>query len=175
MLSDKITLVTVTLPERKSMLMEQLESVSLQTMAPAAHIIVKDDGRGFIETINRAVSMVDTEYLCLVDDDDLLLENHVETLHNNLGADVVWTWCEVQGRSWNPNSGYQPGRLQRENYIPSNHAMRRQKFNSVGGYREGQGHPDHDILRRLEAAGATFHNVPEVTWVYRFHGSNMSQ
>lgn len=175
MLSDKITLVTVTLPQRAEMLLEQQTTVAKQIMQPAAHIIVKDDGRGFVQTINRAVSLVDTEYFCLVDDDDLLLENHVQLLHENLVADVVWTWCEVQGRSWSPNSPYRPNVLQSMNYIPSNHAMRKKIFDSVGGYREISGHPDHDILKRVETARGSFYNVPVITWVYRFHGSNMSQ
>jgi hypothetical protein len=169
-----LTLVTVTLPERKGMLGEMLASVAGQTVMPDAHVIVWDDGRGFVGTVNRAVGLVDTDYFCLVDDDDLLLPNHVETLKGNLQADVVWTWCEVRGRSWNPNSGYQPGVLQQQNYIPSNHACRTELFRRVGGYRHGQ-HPDHGFLARAEQAGATFLNVPTVTWVYRFHGGNMSQ
>jgi hypothetical protein len=31
------------------------------------------------------------------------------------------------------------------------------------------------MLKRCESAGADFHNVSEVTWVYRFHGGNTSQ
>ena len=57
-----------------------LTSVSQQTLPPANHIVLRDDGRGFVETVNRAVSLVDTEYFCLVDDDDLLLPHHVEAL-----------------------------------------------------------------------------------------------
>jgi hypothetical protein len=80
----------------------------------------------------------------------------------------------VQGRDWNPNQGYEPGKLQRENYIPSNMVMRTSLWREMGGYREGVGHPDWDMLRRCESAGADFYNVPDVTWVYRFHGKNMS-
>jgi glycosyltransferase involved in cell wall biosynthesis len=156
------------------MLPEMQESVAAQTVLPAAHVVVWDDGAGFEATVNRAVSMVETDYYCLVDDDDLLLPNHVETLTSNLTADVVWTWCEVVGRDWNPNSGYTPGVLQERNYIPSNHAFRTALFRELGGYRLGR-HPDHDFLKRAESSGANFLNVPKVTWVYRFHGENMSQ
>jgi hypothetical protein len=110
-----------------------------------------------------------------VDDDDLLLPHHVETLTGNLsGADIVWTWTEVRGRSWNPNAAYTPGRLSHENYIPSNMAMRTGLWRELGGYRSGPQHPDWDMLQRCENSGATFVNVPEITWVYRFHGQNMS-
>ena len=169
-----LTLVTATLPEREGMLAELMDSVSKQTVAPAYHIIHEDDGRGFVDTVNEAVSLVQTDYFCLVDDDDLLLPNHVETLTNNLVADIVWTWVRVEGRNWNPNRGYERGVLQHHNYIPSNMAMRTGLWRELGGYRHGPKHPDWDMLQRCEDAGATFHNVPEITWVYRFHGGNMS-
>lgn len=168
-----LTLVTVTQEKRRGMLPEMVATVADQTVLPAAHVLVWDRGSGFVASVNRAVSMVDTGYFCLVDDDDLLMPDHVETLVGSLSADVVWTWCEVVGRSWNPNSGYMPGVLQTQNYIPSNHAFRTQLFHDLGGYRPA-GHPDHDLLARAEAAGASFLNVPKVTWTYRFHGGNMS-
>jgi glycosyltransferase involved in cell wall biosynthesis len=169
-----LTLVTVTQPKRRNLLPEMLATVAQQTVLPDAHLMVWDHGAGFEASVNRAVGMVETDYYCLVDDDDLLLPDHVETLKANLSADIVWTWTEVRGRNWNPNSLYQPGVLQQRNYIPSNHAFRTDLFRELGGYRKGAGHPDHDLLARAEAAGASFLNVPKVTWVYRFHGGNMS-
>ena len=169
-----LTLVTVTQEKRRSMLPEMQATVAAQTELPDAHIIVWDKGAGFEATVNRGVGMVETDYYCLVDDDDLLKPNHVQTLTSNLKADVVWTWCEVVGRSWNPNSGYVPGLLQHQNYIPSNHAFRTDLFRDLSGYRTVAGWADHDLLKRAELAGATFFNVPEITWTYRFHGGNMS-
>ena len=34
--------------------------------------------------------------------------------------------------------------------------------------------PDWDFMKRAETHGAVFLTVPVITWVYRFHGSNMS-
>jgi hypothetical protein len=170
-----LTLVTVTQEKRRKLLAEMTASVLEQTVLPDAHVMVWDKGAGFEATVNRAVGMVETEFFCLVDDDDLLLPNHVETLTNNLAADVVWSWVEVRGRDWNPNSDYVPGLLQKQNYIPSNHAFRTDLFHKLGGYRKVSGHADHDLLKRAENAGASFLNIPTVTWVYRFHGDNMSQ
>jgi glycosyltransferase involved in cell wall biosynthesis len=171
----ELTLVTVTQERRRTMLPEMQQSVAGQTVLPSAHVVVWDHGAGFEATVNRGVRMVETEYYCLVDDDDLLKPDHVETLTKNLTADVVWTWCEVVGRSWNPNSGYVPGLLQSHNYIPSNHAFRTALFRELGGYRKVAGWADHDLLKRAEQAGATFLNIPKVTWTYRFHGGNMSR
>jgi hypothetical protein len=174
---SELTLVTATLPDREEFRREMFATIMDQTMKPATHIIVHDTGRGFVETVNFAVSQVTTEFFCLVDDDDLLKPHHVETLSNALNPfnDIVWTWCEVQGRDWNPNQGYEPGKLQTANYIPSNMAMRTSLWNRLGGYREGHGHPDWDLLKRAENFGASFLNIPEITWVYRFHDSNMSR
>lgn len=169
-----LTLVTVTQPKRRNLLPEMLQTVAQQTVLPDAHIILWDHGAGFEASVNRAVGMVETDYYCLVDDDDLLLPDHVETLNANLSADIVWTWVEVRGRDWNPNSNYVPGLLQNQNYIPSNHAFKTELFRSLGGYRQVAGWADHDLLKRAEQAGSTFLNVPKVTWVYRFHGGNMS-
>jgi hypothetical protein len=171
-----LSLVTATLPGRADLLREMLDSVAGQTISPACHIVMRDHGAGFVDTVNRAVAVVDTEFFCLVDDDDLLLPNHVELLSQHLTQpnDIVWTWCEVRGRDWNPNQGYEPGVLQTRNYIPSNMAMRTTLWRSMGGYRDGVGHPDWDMLKRCESAEAEFLNIPQVTWVYRFHGANMS-
>lgn len=169
-----LTLVTVTHPRRRDFLSGMVASVAGQTVLPAAHLMVWDHGDGFEATVNRAVGMVETDYYCLLDDDDLLLPDHVETLTANLTADIVWTWTRVEGRDWNPNSGFVPGLLQNVNYIPSNHAFRTGLFRELGGYRQVAGWADHDLLKRAESSGATFLNVPKVTWVYRFHGGNMS-
>jgi hypothetical protein len=168
-----LTLVTVTRGQRPEMIVEMYGSVAGQTVAPAAHLTVFDDGAGYAATVTRAVRMVETGWFCLVDDDDLLLPNHVELLAGNLSADVVWTWCEVRGRRWSPNEPYQPGVLQGRNYIPANHACSTDLFRFLDGYRDAE-HPDHDFLARAEQSGATFLNVPTITWVYRFHGGNMS-
>jgi len=87
----------------------------------------------------------------------------------------VWTWCRVEGRPWNPNSHYEPGRLQLENYIPSNCAFKTDLWLDLGGYNNSEQHPDWNMLKRAETHGATFLNIPEVTWTYRFHGGNTSQ
>lgn len=177
-ISDKITIITTTLPERASMLEEMIKSHESQTMKAADHIIITDQGDGLVKSTNLAVEKVCTEYFCIVDDDDILYPNHIETLHNNLTADIVWTWCHVVGREISFSSPYTFGRLQTEPYITNNHAMRTELFKSMGGWRNKDisevPHPDWDMQRRCERNGATFLNVPEITWEYRFHGSNTS-
>lgn len=167
--ASRITLVTASMPDRSHLLAEMMASVASQTVLPAAHYILIDD-RGVVPKLNELLSKVTTEYVVQVDDDDIIYPNHIETLDANLDADVVWTWCDVIGRDWSPNEEYQPGMLQSRNYIPANHARRMDKVREVGGivdYAPGD-YEDWNLLRRLESGGATFKNVPEITWAYRF-------
>jgi len=167
--ASRITLITASMPDRSELLAEMLATVAAQTVLPAAHLIVIDD-RSLVPKLQELAAKVTTEYMVQVDDDDIIYPNHIETLNDNLEADVVWTWCDVTGRSWNPNEPHQPGVLQSRNYIPSNHARRVSAVESVGGFlpQVGGDFEDWNLLRRLETAGATFKNVPIVTWQYRF-------
>lgn len=169
--SNRITLVTASLSERSSLLCEMINSVSLQVVKPSQHLIVVDD-KHLVPKLNKMIEIASTEYVVQVDDDDLLYPNHVQVLNDNLVADVVWTWCDVTGRNWDPNQGYRKGELAHGNYIPSNCAIRREALLAVGGHDEAARHHDHDLLQRLEAAGCSFHNVPIKTWNYRFGLSN---
>ena len=167
--ASRITLVTASMPDRSHLLGEMLASVAAQTTLPAAHLILIDD-RGVVPKLNELLAKVTTEFMVQVDDDDIIYPNHIETLNANLDADVVWTWCDVTGRDWSPNEAYQPGVLQHRNYIPANHARRMDKVREVGAmvdYVSGD-FDDWHLLRRLESGGATFKNVPEITWNYRF-------
>jgi hypothetical protein len=173
--SALITLVTASLPKRAAMLREMLVSVEAQVLLPDRHLIDVSVGP-VVPKLNGMLSLVDEGWVVQVDDDDLLYPQHVEVLAANLRADVVWTWCDVVGRSWSPNEEYQEGKLHFKNYIPSNCAIRADVLRAVGGH-VAVGLPDHhdwNLMRRLERAGASFLCVPEVTWQYRFHGGNSS-
>jgi glycosyltransferase involved in cell wall biosynthesis len=173
MINPKISLVTVTLKERHQLLCKSLESAAYQTIKASTHHIVYDRGEGFVKTVNRAVSFVDTEYFCFLDDDDIIYPNHIKILSENLDSDIVWTWCDVVGRDIKFNRGYEKDLLQKQPYIPSNHAMRTELFREMGGYKDMH-NADWDMLKRCETAGASFKNVPKTTWQYRFHGNNIS-
>ena len=167
--ASRITLVTASMPDRSELLAEMMASVAAQTTLPAAHLIIIDE-RPLVPKLQELIGKVTTEYMVQVDDDDIIYSNHIETLNANLDADVVWTWCDVTGRTWSPNEAYQPGVLQHYNYIPANHARRVAAVQAVGGITEHDcgDYEDWNLLRRLESAGATFRNVPEITWQYRF-------
>lgn len=177
-IEDRLTVVTLTLPERAAMLEECLTSVREQTVHPAVHHLEWDMvGGRFVETANAAVAAVNTPFFNMLDDDDLFLPNHVEVMRDVLNerddVDVVWTGCEVVGRDITYDEPYQPGLLQVRPYIPSNMMMRTDVWREAGGYRDVF-NADWDLLARVEKMGGRFLRVPVVTWQYRFHGRNLS-
>jgi hypothetical protein len=85
---------------------------------------------------------------------------------------------------WVPNQEFDEDRLRSRNYIPATALVRRSLWQHVGGWLEGgwglgNGLRDAELaedwdfwLRALDAR-ARFLCIPEVTWTYRYHGTNL--
>lgn len=179
---SRIAVLTPSIPERGALLAEAVASVAAQTRPPDVHLIHVDHERiGGAASLNRllvgAVS-ASCDWIALLADDDLLLPRHLEVLEAaGAEADIVYPYCRVEGRpGFEPNSPFDPERLQRQNYIPGTVLMRTDLACELKGWRSNapNGWEDWDAWKRALAAGARFVCVPEVTWVYRFHGSNDS-
>lgn len=159
------------------MLAEAVASVQAQTIKPTAHFITIDyAGTGPWRIHNAHATQAETEWLAWLDDDDVLLSRHLESLlAASDGADVVYPWCEVQGREgFYPNSPFSAEALRRQNFIPITTLMRRSAFLEVGGFPDGGATSDWGLLLKLLDKGARFVCVPAVTWVYRFREDNMT-
>jgi hypothetical protein len=127
---------------------------------------------------------VATEWLAVLDDDDLYLPHHFAAIAPHLdSADVLYTLARVGPVSrtdvtdWtNDEITY---RLASEDCIPSNAAIRTEVARSVGGWSDdgfdftarrfttGATTEDWDMWIRLAKAGARFRCVPTETWDYR--------
>lgn len=171
-----VAVVTASLPERAARLAEAAASVAAQTAQPAAHLIGVDYARRGPEAVrNDLVAGATTDWVAFLDDDDLLFPHHLATLlAASADADVVYSFCEVEGRGgWTPNHDFDAAVLRSYNFIPVTALVRRAAFVLAGGFAGGT-HPteDWDLWRRLLDGGAVFRCVPEVTWRYRFHGAN---
>ncbi len=90
-----------------------MRSVRGQLVPPAAHLIEIDwPPDGFVKVCNRLAAQVETEYLMVLPDDDLIDVTHIQTLLENTApggneADVVYSWCRTTGRDgWVPNSDF---------------------------------------------------------------------
>lgn len=193
MTADRVTVVIPTIPARANgSLLEAVYSVEQQTYPRHlvdTHIVSDQYGLGPGEMRNLGVQKADTEWIAFLDDDDYLLPTHLETLMaHGQDWDVVWPWFRVdggtdpfpqnRGRQWDPANPHS---------FPITALVRRSVFLDVGGFRdlpEGQVDPndperwvsgeDWRLWLDLSEAGAAFHHVDEVTWVWRHHAKNTS-
>lgn len=177
----RIAVLTPALPERAAMLAETIASVNAQTLPPAAHLIEIDHERaGCATVLNRllpAAQAADANWIALVADDDVFYPRHLELLAGaSADADIVYSYCDVEGRDWSPNAPFDEARLRAGNYIPATTLIRTALARKLGGWRPDAAHgfEDWDFWLRALDAGARFRCVPTVTWRYRFHGDNLS-
>lgn len=176
-----VTIITASMPSRIEMLGELCASVRAQTVAPANHLIAVDwRVDGFVATINRLASLVDTRWLMVMCDDDLLDPWHLATITAAAGwHDIAYTWCRSTGRDgWTPNAEFDADTLRHTNFIPGGAALiRSDLWRDLGGYRktaDWNQAEDWDFWIRALEHGAEFVCEPKITWTYRFHGQNLS-
>lgn len=173
-----ISVITASLPARGAMLAECMASVAAQTHRPLEHLVGVDHaGVGPAALRTRLLAAAGGEWVAIVDDDDLLYPQHLERLlAASAAADIVYPFCEVDGRDWSPNRAFDADALRAGNYIPITALIRTGLARSLG-WREQAAHgwEDWDFWLRALDVGARFVCLPEVTWRYRFHGGNRSQ
>lgn len=112
-----------------------------------------------------------------LDDDDVLDPECVEVLlAASADADIVYSWCRVEGRDdfWIVNKLFHAESLFVQNFIPCTALIRSSLFRMLGGYRN-QPLEDWDLWQRAYLHGARFVCVPEQLWSYRFFGQNTFQ
>ena len=178
--NPRIVVVTPSLPERADLRAECMASIAAQTLAPVAHVVMIDYERaGPAAMLNRmlpACVATGADWVAQLADDDLADPNHLELLAAHCAdADIVYSWCRVEGRSFNPNREFDEAALRASNFIPAT-TMIRTRLCTQLGWRDDSTHgfEDWDFWLRALDAGARFVCVPEVSWTYRFHGSNLS-
>jgi GT2 family glycosyltransferase len=176
-----ITCITGSLPQRREMLDECVDSVRAQTVRPVAHLISVDYNlRGVEATYNQLGAMVQTEWMMCAPDDDLLDPTHLEFVgtyaDEHPDIDVISTYCRCTGvGSWGEyNQPFSHDLLQRQCIVAQTALVRTARWQEIGGLPEGKAH-DWFFWRWLSEHDAQFITLPEVTWTYRFHGHNLSR
>jgi cellulose synthase/poly-beta-1,6-N-acetylglucosamine synthase-like glycosyltransferase len=191
-----ISVLTATLGRRPAMLVEAVESVRAQTFADWEHIVVDDgsfrvpciDGvdvvhvtqRGLGPARNIGLERARGEAIALLDDDDVWLPHHLETVWDEMlrtGADVVYADCTEVGRRDGHHVQVRPfdgSLLAAENFIcvPAT-LVRTSSLRRVGGFPTGS-LEDWSLWKAMLAAGMRFSFVPEKTVLYRFHTDNLT-
>lgn len=167
-----ITVITASLPERISQREECIRSVAAQIIPPADHLIAIDYQKvGGWRPRNMLVSQVETKWTQLLDDDDLLLPNHLATmLEHTEGADVIYSYASVIGDpAFNLyNRPFDPDLLRTTSIVSHVAMVRTELLLDLGGFENIKGYDWRFWIRALDA-GAKFVSVPDVTWVYRLN------
>ena len=175
-MNGDVTVVIPTVTGRARLLGAAVASVAAQTCPPEATHVTHDVRReGPAAARNRGVQAASTTWVAFLDDDDVMLPGHLQTLLEHADdGDVIYTRGEIVGRDgWDPQRFPFPYyRMRRVNSLPVTVLARRQLVLDVGGFPDHQvapnGYEDWGLWLRLMDAGATFVGVDVVTWQYRF-------
>jgi len=181
-----VTVITPSIPERSALLCEAIQSVHRQTMAPREHLIhVEQTPAGIhpmvhlIEQRNRLAAACLTEWVATLDDDDLYLRGHFETISAAMqgDADVIYTAPLELSLSPFPAD---VGQFDFQNFVTSNACIRRRSLLEIGGWSADGFDPethryeglhvtaeDWHLWRRMARAGMKFVGIPRQTWHYR--------
>jgi hypothetical protein len=169
----KIAVITPTIASRAGLLEECKESVRRQTIkgVPVFHAILEDkEQAGDSATRNKIIDGLDSSWnwLAFLDDDDLFLPHHLETLvEHSANADIVHSSQASIGfkASWTTGP-INPRAIQSGNNIPITVLMRRSMFEKAGKFQKGKAE-DWSLWKRSLAQGARFVYTPSITWTYR--------
>lgn len=176
----EISVVIPSIPPRAKMLRRALWSVLSQTLVPFAIIVETDlHHEGSAVTRTRGLNKVTTEWTAFLDDDDVLLPQHLELLAQTAaetGADVIYPWpTVVGGTDPSPDRFGQPfdaEMMRHRSYIPVTSMVRTKLAQECGGFRCPPGSPYDDwgfYLAMLDA-DATFVHLPVRSWIWNHHG-----
>jgi glycosyltransferase involved in cell wall biosynthesis len=196
MLKPGVTAAICAIPDRKDLfLTEAIASVFVQTHpVEAVALSVDIEKVGAAANRDHALSMVQTEWVAFLDDDDWWYPEHIATLchvANATGADLVHPHYDVIGGE-DPFPMFE-GRdfdLQDPHQIPVTFMVKTEAIRSVGGFTNagiirdddpGQVDPtgvrsgeDWRVTLHLAEAGYKFAHTPLHTWAWRHHNSNTS-
>ena len=188
-----ITVVIPSIPPRAKMLRRALHSVTLQSLQPAAVIVELDhEHTGAAATRQRGLRKVDTEFVAFLDDDDVLLPGHLETLRAGIDehqADYTFSYFMVKDAAGNERPDVDPLGHFGQQFDPEHPTqttitlLERTKLAQAVGFREppvgatinGECYGE-DFQHTVEcvAAGAHIVHIPQRTWYWSHHGLNTS-
>ena len=181
-----VTVITATIPTRTNLLARAIASVNNQSAEPEAHLISVDiNKRGHCFILDQLLNMVTTKYVAILDDDDELLENHIEILFNKIieeDADLVYPHFKYSNL---PDGGHLErfkGKLWDNKFphqVPITWIAKTETILKVGGFSTGfdilsfkldhEGNrigEDFVLIQKLCEIDAKIVHTPEITWTY---------
>jgi glycosyltransferase involved in cell wall biosynthesis len=194
MLKQGVTAVICAIPDRKDdYLSEAIDSVFNQTFPVSGIALSIDYDRvGAAANRDRALDMVQTEWVAFLDDDDWWYPEHIQTLMdlaNSSGADVIHPHYDViGGQDPFPDCEGRQYDVSNPHSIPVTFLAKTEAVRAVGGFSNligaGPEDPgqvfeegvcageDFRLHVRLGHAGYKFAHTPAHTWAWRHHGNN---
>lgn len=176
----QITVVIPTHPERGNVhdpttpFGRAVASVYAQTLpADRLAMAVDYDREGAAATRNRALELVETEWVAFLDSDDELYPDHLKRLARYVqlsGVDVAYPGYDCDRdpvRCF--GIPFDPALLRQRNYIPVTTLCRTEKVREAGGFQERpdeHGNPCEDwgLWLAMLDNGCTFGHLPVRTW-----------
>lgn len=189
---NDITVLIAHIPSRSNFLGRAIQSVVQQTHKPhAIHIEVDRDRTGSAQTRNRALGNIQTRWTAFLDDDDVMLPNHLDVLLRHAmqtHADVVYSGCHVIDplgkevpliEEWGRFSlPFDANLLRQQSYIPVTSLVRTQFAQCAmfgpPAYAPTSDYDDWGFYVRMLDLHAQFSHIPVKTWVWHHHGHNTS-
>lgn len=185
-----VTVVIPTIPPRAAMLERAVASVAAQTVPTAVLVEPDPHHTGSAATRNRALEKVASDWLLLLDDDDVLMPNAVQVLteaQQETGADVVSgaAWIPQRPGHREPVATPAPGWIAPEavtarSALHVSSLVRTALAREAGGFQfrqdpgTGMMLDDYGFYCALAEAGAKFWRAPETVLVWNVHGANTS-
>jgi len=185
---------------RPEMLLKAIESVKKQSFKDFEIIVVDDHSN--IEPIipdgvrykrldnnsggparprNEGIMMAKGEYICFLDEDNTLREDHLEILHQAIqDCDVAYgdrmIYEDGLMKGVGISSDFRPDLLMERNFIDtSDFIIRKDLLLEIGGWDERSTRMlDWNLMARLYKYGCSFKHIPVVITNYNIHGSQLS-
>lgn len=185
-----VTVITPHIPTRPNALARAVKSAATQTVKPHDIIIATDvDREGAAATRNRALERATTSWVAFLDDDDVWLPHHLETLLDHAesvgDAGVIYAGCTVIGpdgrevplrEEWGRfGLPFDAARLRQRSYLPVT-CLAETKSAQVArfGAPDGSIYDDWGFYLRMLDMGVVFSHVPKITWIWNHTGKNTS-
>lgn len=154
---------------------EVSEILDVVATRPGVTVIRRSDSGGIVAASRDALEAAQGTFVALVDHDDVIEPDALETMVAALGedADVAYSDHDLlrpDGRRATPlfKPDFSPERLRAQNYITHFLVARRDAVERAGGFADGyDGAQDHDLLLRLSERTDRFVHVPRILYHWR--------
>jgi glycosyltransferase involved in cell wall biosynthesis len=147
-------------------------------------VLVKKSNGGVASARNYALSLVETDYVVFLDDDDYILDGYGQFVRLLLAKDSIDVFCfsSSSDNSTKPIVGIPETNIHDGCYLtycpsssPGACVFRRQSLEAIGGFDETlAGADDFDVLTRLNYTGVLAISPTQVLF-HRLHQSNLSK